>query len=338
MSGSGAGGGRGTTCREQIASACAVTGRAGRGAGGFGGPLDPLGSQGDPGQFGEQAAALANGTAAAARAVICRRPGDRACPHAEFGVPRREAVPARRAVIPRPAHRYRPEHRVDGLGPVGERRPPDARPRSRRADPAYPGIGSQRCLQQPRHPSASAVRIACSSAPGPGRRSQRRGPPPPARAFYLGGGLRRGGVAEPPPSPSRRRGRHWQRWAQLGRAAQIASLTRRHLLHQPQEPLDTQPPPRRAFSSSGPGFRCVFTVFPADPAGSGSTAARGRGCPGRAHAAVRLPAACATPRSAPPRPKSPAWDSTPNSSRAVPHPATPGPARKAGPPCQRLQI
>ena len=75
MSGSGAGGGSGTTWREQIASAWALMPR-GCGAVGFSGPLHPLGGQRDAGQLGEQAAGLANGTAAAARAVILRSPGD----------------------------------------------------------------------------------------------------------------------------------------------------------------------------------------------------------------------------------------------------------------------
>ena len=48
-----------------------------------------------PASSASSRAAFANGTAAAARAVIARSPGDiEARPHAEFGVPGRHPVPA----------------------------------------------------------------------------------------------------------------------------------------------------------------------------------------------------------------------------------------------------
>ena len=78
-------------------------GRAGRGAVGFGGPLDPLGGQAIPASSASRPPALANGTAAAARAVIARSPGDiEACADAEFSVPGRDPVPALRRSDTRP--------------------------------------------------------------------------------------------------------------------------------------------------------------------------------------------------------------------------------------------
>ncbi len=50
--------------------------RGSRGAGRFGAPFHPLDRQADAGQLGQQAGRLANGTAAAARAVNLARPGD----------------------------------------------------------------------------------------------------------------------------------------------------------------------------------------------------------------------------------------------------------------------
>ena len=81
MSGSGAGGGRGTTCREQIASACAVMAAAAAAPPASADRSIRLAVSWMPASSASRPPALANGTAAAARAVIALSPGDiEACP------------------------------------------------------------------------------------------------------------------------------------------------------------------------------------------------------------------------------------------------------------------
>ncbi len=148
-------------------------------------------------------AAAANGTAAAARAVIFRSPGDMPCP-ATPSSSSRGASPCMTltAVIPGPADGDRAEHRVHRLVPVaGERRlvagaaVQRAARRSRRQRPADPPA---------RRRPAAAARRGSPARPPPARRrrrstrpprrpaaSPRRRPPPraarrvPGRALFL---------------------------------------------------------------------------------------------------------------------------------------------------------
>ena len=76
MSGSGAGGGRGTTCREPIASACAAMAAAAAAPSASADRSIRLVVKVIPASSASRRPALANGTAAAARAVIARSPGD----------------------------------------------------------------------------------------------------------------------------------------------------------------------------------------------------------------------------------------------------------------------
>ena len=171
------------------------------------------------------AAALANGTAAAARAVILARPGDiDALPGAEFGVPGSQAMTAGGAVIPGPAHRDRAEHGVDGLVPVGRRTAPGGpAPQSTRG-PRWPASSGQQVLQQPGRPAWSS-RCGSPAPPPPGRRRR-----PASRAAGRPAALPR---RPPPPRAPRRAplfpgrpGRGLPSDAGVtGRASQIASLT-----------------------------------------------------------------------------------------------------------------
>src|SRR5262249_45611066 len=222
MSGRGSGGGRGTTLREQIASACLPIAWAAATPAASADRSVRLTVSSTPASSASRPAAVANGTAAAARAVIFCSPGDsEACsmPSSPSGG---HAVPAGRAVVPGAAQPHRAHHRVDGLGPAGDEPGLVAVPAAC-ARAAMPGIHSQQVFQQAaaqlQHRGADHQLHRLQALAGCQRAGRLDG-----QGRYLGGDLRRERLAEPPLSPAGPAGEPPAADV-TGLASQIASLT-----------------------------------------------------------------------------------------------------------------
>jgi hypothetical protein len=113
MSGTGCGGGSGTTRRELIASARAAIAAVAAVPVASADRSTRLTVSSIPASSPSRPAALANGTVAAARAVILASPGDiDAWPVPKLVVAGGQAVPAGGAVIPGPAQTHRADHGV----------------------------------------------------------------------------------------------------------------------------------------------------------------------------------------------------------------------------------
>ena len=298
------------------------TGLAGGGAGRLGGPLDGPCAHGDPGQVFKQRGGLAEGDLRAGpgdhlgKTRRQRRPG-----HPQLLIARSEAALAFPAVIPGPGHLHRAEGRADRLGPAarvaglvtGAALGVRAGARHRRPG-RPPAAGHQPRPARPASP-APARRAAPGAQQAGGHRSQ---------LAYLRSGDLREVRREPPLSPSAGGGAACRG---TGLAAQIASLT---ALTSSTKAANRwcSATSRSAFSSSGPGFRCTFTVLPPMRRVRFHCGPWPR-CPGCAHAQFGLPHLRHTAFSAPRR-KSPPG----RSGRIAPRggaPARPGHDRRSQP-------
>ena len=228
MSGSGAGGGRGITWREQIASAWAVMAAAAAAPSASADRSIRLAVSCDAGQSGEQAAGFGE------RDRGCR-PGrhlgqtgrHRGSRHAEFGVPGHDPVTALPAVVVGPAHIDGAKDGVDGLGAVGHELRLVPGPALHPGTPVA-NVGGQQVFQQPRaqpcHGGADRqlhrLQASAAGAQRPGGQ--------PGEVVYLSGGLRRerrGELGAEPPFSAPGPAGGSSAGAVGGRASQIASFT-----------------------------------------------------------------------------------------------------------------